>query len=112
MQRVIKFRFWDIRNQRYIPIHELEDDRLLTFDLFSDNFIVPEQFTGCYDRNNNEIYEGDILKLYLGQKVLVKFIDGCFNYFLNEKSYKPLDKTENMNLSVLGSSYQNSDLLN
>lgn len=36
------------------------------------------QFTGLYDKDGKEIYEGDILKWDKGRLYVVKFLDGMF----------------------------------
>lgn len=55
--REIKFRFWDRDNNEMSDICKLGDDlRWLLSDLH-----IPMQFTGLYDTNGKEIYEGDVL---------------------------------------------------
>lgn len=91
----IKFRVWDKRNNRMImpkkfatiiPVLDFNGN-LGVMDTYKNwhwHGIVPEDeyelilFTGILDKNEREIYEGDILKDTDNEIYYVDFIRGCF----------------------------------
>lgn len=87
--REIKFRVWDKKRKEYFRISKLwngdTDPSCFSADDWVDNYgncgnmkdIVVEQFTGLYDKDGKEIYEGD----------LVKYTDDYGSFFISEVKY-------------------------
>lgn len=81
------------------------------------------QFTGLRDRNDNEIYEGDIIKGYFsikGQLYEVVFLDGMFYAKIDRFSDKAIGgfplwhfciKEKGYTCEVVGNIHDNSELL-
>ena len=136
----IKFRVWDKRNNRMIkpkkfatviPVLDFNGN-LGVMDTYKNwhwHGIVPEDeyelmlFTGILDKNEREIYDGDILKDTDNEIYYVDFIRGCFYLRTNYKSFPHLgwaewlpmceiDRLANpTEFEVIGNIYENPEIL-
>jgi uncharacterized phage protein (TIGR01671 family) len=112
--RELKFRV-------YIPDHE----KLCYFDLvnfdYSDRYLSQhhypvQQYTGLKDKNDKEIYEGDIVKAtsdqYKNENFVGKVIfdEGCFLTWINKSDIRGVWSGED--IGVVGNIYETPELLN
>lgn len=83
--------------------------------LYKNNEVIHEtvgQFTGLYDKNQNEIYEGDILDSN-GLKIEVRFVRGVFALLCNGDLDEELcgDCRTDLFAKIIGNIYDNPELL-
>lgn len=106
--REIKFRIWDINARKWLKSFNTN-----LLDIHEFNLAKIMQYTGLKDKNNKEIYEGDI----------VKFLNGIFeviwcnekaSFMLKNKEYKEFLNFiyENNNvMEIVGNIYKNPELI-
>ena len=75
--RKIKFRFWCKAGKSFIKDYKYNG---LVDELFEqDDFLIPSEFTGAYDREGKELYEGDIIEVsHDSKKGRISFKFGAF----------------------------------
>ena len=116
--REFEFRAWDDDVMNY---QDGKSDAWLGSILTGTTYFTTMQYTGLRDKNDIKIFEGDIMEIGIGVEnfnidlkegniAVIKFWDGCFSAFLNNRN------TENVNClhffcKVIGNIYENPELL-
>ena len=125
--RTIKFRGQKTTNGVWVYgslVYSNEIDAAIYFQTGSGSvksmewvYVNPEtvgQFTGLYDKNEKEIYEGDILKVPgLGEKIEVRFVRGVFAFLWtgNLDDVFPVNAPTQEWAEVIGNIHDNPKLI-
>ena len=103
--RLLKFRLWDKRTQKFTTSGAYLSNTTLELDCISD--VKTLQFTGLIDKNGIEIFEGDIVKAdwhWEDGKIVDLSYEGCFFYAIQEYVLEDV-------LEVIGNIFENPELL-
>ena len=124
--REIKFRGKRIDNGKWIygsliieedPIADVFKYFIKPFNFLTGKLVVPEtvgQYTGSKDKNNKEIYEGDIVRYSDGYTAVIVWKDTGFGLEFIEEVESPQTwyYLPNGNiLEILGNIYENPELI-
>ena len=109
MKREIKFRAWENYGEGHRYMIYDRGNLAEFFDATKGDNIM--QFTGLLDRNNVEIYEGDILKTDVrAGNMKVIYFDTYASFMLEYKGLLyPLN--EGADIELIGNIYENPELL-
>jgi uncharacterized phage protein (TIGR01671 family) len=133
--REIKFRAWDKQNNCWGDLNQLSDWGTAditacigfgneqypyqTFRIESDTQYEIQQFTGLFDRNGKEVYEGDVLTTGLKSRNAIKKVyvetmeDGEWKFRATNENYitswREVGGLEG--LEVIGNIFENKELL-
>lgn len=124
MSREIKFRAWDKEEKKFTEdlgiVIMLKGTVLGKYDLEAKNLII-QQFTGLKDKNDREIYEGDIIKIpddwdeygmNAGEIYEIFFNEGGFRLKPKyRKDAKGMWLEETDKFEVIGNIYENPEFL-
>jgi len=112
-KREIKFRAWDYKNEEMIVWEKLVENHTELIDLN----INPErftfmQFTGLFDKNDKEIYEGDLVKHFDGGQIsLVEWSSGDWGWHMESvKNWNPKTGFDYSLDEIIGNIYENPEL--
>lgn len=106
--REIKFRIWDINARKWLKSFNID---LLDIPKF--NLAEVNQYIGLKDKNNKEIYEGDIVTLHNG-KYKVIFNTEEARFVLRDDEFEmniPFTNNNNKRMEVIGNIYENPELI-
>lgn len=118
--REIKFRAWDIESPYMLSWQEIQDDWLDECyhpGILAGDHYIPMQFTGLFDREGVEIYEGDVIEDKSGVRGVIEYgeyehmyHDGMLGFYLRcgDRIY---DAPTASCGSVIGNIYENPKLL-
>jgi hypothetical protein len=121
MNREIKFRAWDENNKNMFFSFDGFDysfDAMSICDWLNGCGYKVMQYVGLKDKNDKDIYEGDIIFIHNhNQLEVVEFEYGRFGFYLYDSvkresgRFEVFDDYPQNNIEILGNIYENPSLL-
>lgn len=115
MNREIKFRCWDKKEEKYLGIETIKSMRNMKLTSFKaewlDDQMIFEQYTGLKDKNRRDIYEGDIVQYKDEQGIIDVRQGGFYIIYINEDDFGLLQGFKNGELQIIGNQFENKELL-
>ena len=106
--REIKFRYWDELHKVMMDWAGLKTQKHIEFLKNAQPAVM--QFTGLFDKNGQEMYEGDVVK-YL-QFYPFEIIFGKYEWLLrNHIEERDFYSVNNNEIEIIGNIYSNPDLI-
>lgn len=119
---MIKFRAWHHKHEVMYPVRAidlaLEYITVLEYDLFDFEDVELMQSTGLKDKNDVEIFDGDIVVNHVGDVWVITYFRGAFRYCPIESYSKEKEKqfeTDNIGnfgteaFEVIGNIYEDTE---
>ena len=121
--REIKFRAWDSKINEFHYWNSLMQQYDNAFWVIVKNEkLTPNQFCGLYDKNNNPIYEGDIVKIVnqiiaeiftdLYEGVKIRHHKESVRTKIIGSMIEPIARNHHFTHEVIGNIYENPEYLN
>lgn len=113
--REIKFRVWDKQTKSFVLEPRLKMS-LLNCTPYQCDIVgfgnTIQQYTGCLDKNNKEIYEGDIVRFKDKSIGFVEFIAGMYVIsYQDQTDSGPIGFLLTSEMEVIGNVCENKELL-
>lgn len=122
--QVPKFRIWDTLREEFlsagtisIVIHRSKTPKINILldgimDITEDSRFIIMQYTEVDDKNNQEIYDGDILKCEAQNQIgTVWFSHGAFMTDCEGFGNHPISQTNSDDFEIIGNIRENSELI-
>ena len=101
-----KYRFWNLQTKKFITNYYYNGSLVDGF-FQPKSHIKPKQFLGVYDKNMNEVYEGDVVTfLYSSNEFklgVIEYMDSYCAYVIHyDNGYVPIMNIDIDSLEIVG----------
>lgn len=123
-KRKIKFRFWCPAGKAFVRDYKYNGFVDELFDEKEYDVLIPQQFTGLVDKNDVEIYEGDLLNfsvnytVCLGDKDIIEYKDQevyydekTASFLFGKEGVSMLDRVMENTMEVVGNINLKNDII-